>query len=165
MKNRFLIFNFQVNIAYWKLKNFYHFPISNIELKIEMCKNVLLHFNFKLKIEWHFRCTDYFALKISSLFGVILDQKIVNLLFLYFQFGNGNYKIELIFYFRFNNANQKLNWIPIFWVKLKLEIVFLMQSRILQLRTKLGPKTKVTLLKSSLSQLSAPRQHHPPTDN
>ena len=27
----------------------------NIELKIEMCKNVLLHLNFKLKIEWHFR--------------------------------------------------------------------------------------------------------------
>ena len=24
-----------------------------------MRKNVLFHFNFKMKIEWHFRCTDY----------------------------------------------------------------------------------------------------------
>ena len=55
-----------------------------------------------MKIEWHFRCTDS---KISSYFGVKLDQKIVNLLFLYFLFDNGNYKIELIFNFQFNNAN------------------------------------------------------------
>ena len=52
-------------------------------------------------------------------------------------------------------------------MKLKLEIVFSMQSLIqhaqLQTRTKLCPKTNVTLLQSPLSQLSAPCQHHPPT--
>ena len=65
---------------------------------------------------------------------------------------------------------QIKNWIefPVFWVKLELEIVFSMQSLTqhaqLQSRIKLGPKTNVTLLQSPLSQLSASRQHHPPTD-
>ena len=58
MKNEFSIFNFPIKIEKWKLKNFYHFSIFNFEVKIEMRKNVLFHFNFKMKIEWHFRCTD-----------------------------------------------------------------------------------------------------------
>ena len=60
MKNRFLIFNFPIKSGNWKLKKFYHFSIFNLELKIEICKNALLHFNFKLKIESNFRCTDCF---------------------------------------------------------------------------------------------------------
>ena len=48
---------------------------------------------------------NFFAPKVSSYFAVKLDQKIVNLLFLYFQIDNGNYKIVFIFYFQFNNVN------------------------------------------------------------
>ena len=59
MKNEFSIFNFPIKIEKWKLKNFYHFSIFNFEVKIEMRKNVLFHFDFKMKIEWHFRCTDW----------------------------------------------------------------------------------------------------------
>ena len=58
MKNEFPIFNFLIKIGTWNLKIFYHFLIFDFEIKIEICKNVLFHFNFKLKIEWHFRCTD-----------------------------------------------------------------------------------------------------------
>ena len=48
---------------------------------------------------------NLFAPKVSSYFGVKLDQKLVNLFFLYFQFDNENYKIEFIFNFQFNNVN------------------------------------------------------------
>ena len=61
MKNEFSIFNFPIKTEKWKLKNFYHFSIFSFEVKIEMLKNVLFHFNFKMKIEWHFRCTDWIS--------------------------------------------------------------------------------------------------------
>ena len=48
---------------------------------------------------------NYFAPKVSSYFGVKLDQKIYNLLLLYFQFDNGNYEVELIFNFQLNKTN------------------------------------------------------------
>ena len=59
----------------------------------------------KWKLNGTFDARIFFAAKVSSYFGVKSDQKIINLLFLYFQFDNGNYKIELIFNFQFNNAN------------------------------------------------------------
>ena len=73
---------------------------------------------------------NFFGPKVSSYFQVKLKQKIVNLLILYFQFDNENWKIELIFNLQFNNANQKLNWFAIFGVKLIAEIVFSMWSLI-----------------------------------
>ena len=36
----------------------YRFLIDKREVKNEMPKNVLFYFNFKLKIEWRFRCMD-----------------------------------------------------------------------------------------------------------
>ena len=60
MKNRFLIFNFPIKNGNGKLKKFYHFSIFNLELKIEICKNALLHFNFKLK--------NWLALSVHGLF-------------------------------------------------------------------------------------------------
>ena len=66
MKNGFSFFNFPIKIGNWKLRNFYHFSIFNFEVKIEICKNVLFHFNFELKIKWHFRCTDFLWSVISS---------------------------------------------------------------------------------------------------
>ena len=61
MKNWFSFFSFPIKIGNWKLTNFYHFSIFNFEVKI-----VLFHFNFKLKIKWHFRCTDFLWSVISS---------------------------------------------------------------------------------------------------
>ena len=68
------------------MKNFYHFSIFNFEVKNEMCKNVLFYFNFKLKIEWHFRSTDWKSFNVvegsekkSKTFGKKLDHfSIVN---------------------------------------------------------------------------------------
>ena len=42
----------------WKLKflSFFNFQFW---FEIEIPKNVLFHSNFKIKIEWHFRCTDW----------------------------------------------------------------------------------------------------------
>ena len=64
MKNEFSIFNFLIKIRNWKLKIFYNFSIFNFELKIEICKIFFSHLNFKLKIEWHFRCTDWIGARI-----------------------------------------------------------------------------------------------------
>ena len=63
--------NFQFPIFIWKLKienpffienDIFYISISiqNWKLKKKKFSNVLFHFNFKRKIEWHFRCTDYF---------------------------------------------------------------------------------------------------------
>ena len=59
MKNRFWTSNFPIKNDNWNLKKIYHFSIFNFEVKIEMPKNVLFYFNFKLEIDWHFRCTDW----------------------------------------------------------------------------------------------------------
>ena len=67
-----------------KIEKFYHFSIFNFEVKIEMRKNVLFHFNFKLKIEWHFRCTDF-----SSLF---LKYSIMT------KFKNQNFEFHFLIY-------------------------------------------------------------------
>ena len=48
-KTQILFFNFQINMS------FFNFQSWN-EIKIQ--KKVLFHFNFNLKIEWHFQCTD-----------------------------------------------------------------------------------------------------------
>ena len=83
-------FNFGYEIEKWKIKNFqnlffdlktkriFHFLNKNWKLKIEkemsffsfqfcigieMRKNALFHSNFNLKIEWHFRCTDWLQIK------------------------------------------------------------------------------------------------------
>ena len=63
---QFSISNFYLKIKNWKsiFHWKWHFLYFNFDskLKIEKKKisNVLFHFNFKRKIEWHFRCTDYF---------------------------------------------------------------------------------------------------------
>ena len=47
-----------------------------------MRKNVLLYFNFKLKIEWHFRCTDSdYLVRISQLQYRNENQNIPNFIF------------------------------------------------------------------------------------
>ena len=56
MKNGFSIFNFQTKIGNWKFFIIFQFSIW---IEIEIHKNVLFHSNFKMKIEWHFRCTDW----------------------------------------------------------------------------------------------------------
>ena len=75
--------NFRIHFLIWNqkinFKKFFHFSIFVLKLKNEKWKifkirfvfksknelysrytdYVLFHFNFKLKIKWHFRCTDY----------------------------------------------------------------------------------------------------------
>ena len=60
MKNEKWIFNFQFSNKNWKLKieKFLSFFNFQFWIEIEITKNVLAHSNFKMKIEWHFRCTD-----------------------------------------------------------------------------------------------------------
>ena len=69
MKNEKWIFNFQFSNKNWKLKieKFLSFFNFQFWIEIEIPKNVLFHSNFKMKIEWHFRCTDWFWLPFSCL--------------------------------------------------------------------------------------------------
>ena len=76
MKNEFSTFNFPIKIEKGKLKNFYHFLIFNFEVKIEMRKTVVFHLNFKMKIEWHFRCTDWIDTRISHLFFIFVKNTV-----------------------------------------------------------------------------------------
>ena len=86
MKNGFSIFSFPIKIRNWKLKNFYHFLIE-----IEIPKNVLVHSNFKMKIEWHFQCTDCFLSKL--------------------QYRNENQSYISKFIFQFIKKNEMALWV------------------------------------------------------
>ena len=103
MENKFLIFNFPIKIGNWKLKILYHFSIFNFELKIEMCKYVLFHFNFKLKIEWHF-WSPKVPFNVHFKIGTEKD------IFAHFSF---YFKIEnwkIIFFFNFQLPILLKNW-------------------------------------------------------
>ena len=54
-----------------KIEKKNHFSVFNFEVKTEMRKNVLFHSNFKMKIEWHFRCTDSSCLLQNLLFTLL----------------------------------------------------------------------------------------------
>ena len=60
MKNKKRIFNFQFSNKNWQLQieKFLLFFNFQFWIEIEIPKNVLFHSNFKMEIEWHFRCTD-----------------------------------------------------------------------------------------------------------
>ena len=112
MKNEFSISNFLIKIGNWKLKISYHFSIFNFELKIKICKNVFFHFNFILKIEWHFRCTDSWD-EMESVyrkynFRSKNKMNFENFSFSVFQFQNKNWKMKQFLEIHFLISNQKM---------------------------------------------------------
>ena len=123
IKNAFSIFKFPLKIEKWNLKKFYHFSIFNFEVKIEMRKNVLFHFNFKMKIEWFFWCMDffwiYFDLKPISKNE---NQKLNFKNSFIFQFGFWNWKMKNGKFSKFVLfLNQKANYT--FGARIRIESV------------------------------------------
>ena len=101
----------------WKRIFFFNFQFW---VKIEIRKNVLFHFNFKLKIEWHFRCTKFLFKTnfkkqksefLNSFFDLMLKNEFQNIL-LFLRFG---YEIKKM-------KNEKFSKFVVF--KSKSELYF-----------------------------------------
>ena len=90
----FSIFKYKLKIE--KEMSFFNFQFW---IKIEIHKNSLFHYNFKMKIEWHFWCTDFNPCTESIIHFLIWKQ-------------NGFW---IFFIFRFSISLPKLKTERIFW--------------------------------------------------
>ena len=103
--------------------SFFNFQSWN---EIEIQKIVLFLFNFKIKIEWHFRCTDFGArikirgskrnLCMESIIQKINFKKNENCIFSFLNFWNVNVNVI----FRFFEIRILIS----IWVSIKIETKF-----------------------------------------